>query len=54
MQDSMGTQNKSPYRDVLQTWVAKSASSYANDPLLRFGMNDHFFFSENVPNLSQT
>ena len=29
-----GTQYKRPYRDVLQTWVEKSASWYINDPYL--------------------
>ena len=33
-----GTQYKSAYRDVPQTWVAKSASWFINDPLLQFGI----------------
>ena len=34
MLDSVGTQNESHYRDVLQTWIAKSASSWCANDLL--------------------
>ena len=35
-----GTQYKRPYGNVLQTWIAKSASWYINDPLFyaKFGI----------------